>query len=65
MLKDVVHERKFVFQDTELTRIIQLFSRYNLRLLPVVDKEKKPVGIIGIDDLLRIIENNQQTDETI
>lgn len=55
-LKDIISEKKYVYADAEFPLIMKLFSQYNLRSLPVIDKDKKPIGIIIIDDLIRILE---------
>lgn len=55
-LKDIIIDRKFVYPNASFDMIMKIFSQYNLRVLPVVDKEKKPIGIVVIDDILRIIE---------
>lgn len=63
-LKDIINEKKYVYPDAQFPLIMKLFSQYNLRCLPVVDKEKKPIGIIIIDDLLRIIEEEEERYES-
>src|SRR5207302_226535 len=32
--------------------VFQLFDKYNLRMLTVVDKDKRPVGAITVDDVV-------------
>ena len=64
LLKDVVTERKFVYPDTDFNQVIKLFGRYNLRLLPVVDKEKKPIGVITAGIVLSKIEEKTRENET-
>lgn len=60
-LKDIVSERKFVYPYVDFKKILELFTHYNLRVLPVVDKEKKPIGVITIDSILtRIEEENAE-----
>lgn len=59
-LKDILTEKKFVYPNESLKSIIRLFADYNLRVVPVVDTEKKPVGIVLIDDVLRIIEQENE-----
>ena len=65
ILKDILTDRKFVYPFTSLSDIIRLFANYNLRVLPVVDNEKKPIGIILIDDILRLIEEENEKDENL
>ena len=45
---------QLVFVDTEAKekQVIDLFDKYNLRSLPVVDAEQKLVGIITVDDVV-------------
>ncbi|HEX8965997.1 MAG TPA: CBS domain-containing protein [Patescibacteria group bacterium] len=65
ILRDIVKDRQFVSPDKDIQSIFKIFAEYNLRALPVVDKEKKPIGIISIDDLLKRIEEQNQQNETI
>lgn len=65
LVKDIVSERKFVYPDVDLNRIIKIFSQYNLRILPVVDKEKRPIGAVTVDTVLSKIEEKTQEDEAI
>ncbi len=62
-LKDIVIDRKFVFPETDFNQVIKLFGRYNLRVLPVVDKEKKPIGVITAGVVLQRIEERTREDE--
>lgn len=63
LLKDNVSDKKFVFPDTSLDDIIELFAQYNLRTVPVVDQDKKPAGVILIDDILKIIEEENENED--
>jgi magnesium transporter len=65
ILKDLVTERKFVYPETDFNEVISLFGRYNLRALPVVDKERVPIGIVTVGIVLSKIEEKTQTDEII
>jgi Mg/Co/Ni transporter MgtE len=65
MLKDIVTERKFVAPETDFNQVISLFGRYNLRALPVVDKDKKPIGVITAGIVLSRIEERTQSNEVI
>lgn len=65
LLKDVITERKFVYPETDFNSVISLFGRYNLRLLPVIDKEKKPIGVITAGIVLSLIEERTRTSEFI
>ncbi len=64
-LKDIVHERKFLYPEVGIKELISLFSKYNLRALPVLDKEKRPIGLIKIDSILEKIEEQTRSDEFI
>lgn len=59
VVQDAIGDRKYVYPETDLSDILELFAQYNLRVLPVVDREKKPIGIITIDDLIREIEEDE------
>jgi len=65
LAKDIVSERKFVHPNVDLSQIIRIFSQYNLRTLPVVDKEKKPIGTVTVDAVLSKIEERIGINEAI
>jgi len=65
LMNDIIRDRKFVYTDLHFWNIFSLFAEYNLRLLPVVDKDKKPIGIIVLDDLLKALEEKKEKDETV
>lgn len=65
MIGDVLQERKFVHTQAPLEEIIRVFAQYNLRSLPVVDKERKPIGIIVIDDLLSLVEEENEKNDNL
>lgn len=60
LLKDVVSEKKFVFPDTDFSQILKLFTNYNLHVLPVVDKNRRVLGIITVDRILARIEEEKE-----
>lgn len=64
-LKDIVSERKFVYPEVNINNLIDLFAKYNLRTLPVLDKEKKPIGVVRIDVILEKIAEGMREDELI
>lgn len=41
--------------DEEQKRIAELFDKYNLLLLPVVDDEEKLAGVITVDDIIAVL----------
>lgn len=51
-----------VSTDTDQEIVAQLFKKYDLNVMPVVDSEKKLVGIITIDDIIDIIEEENTED---
>lgn len=65
LAKDIVSERKFVYPNVDLNQIIKIFSQYNLRILPVVDKEKRPIGAVTVDTVLSKIEERTRENEAI
>lgn len=65
VIKDIVSDRKFTFANINFSQILKIFSQYHLRLLPVVDKDKKPIGVISIDAVLGNIEERQEENESI
>lgn len=65
ILKDIVSERKFIYPQTNFNQVISLFGRYNLRVLPVIDKEKKPIGVVTAGIVLSKIEERTKVSELI
>lgn len=44
--------------DAHEKEVFQLFDKYNLRMLTIVDKENRPVGAIAVDDVVnRLVKN--------
>jgi magnesium transporter len=44
--------------DARHDRIAELFDKYNLLALPVVDEERKLVGVISVDDVVNVLRNS-------
>jgi CBS domain-containing protein len=44
-----------VAAETEVPEVARLMSDYNLIALPVVDAEQRPIGVIGVDDVLELL----------
>ncbi len=65
LLKDIVIDRKFVYPDINFSQVLKIFTQYNLRLLPVIDREKMPIGVVTIDAVLGNIEERQKENESI
>ncbi len=59
MTRDVV----FVNTDTDREEVARTIQRYDLLALPVVDREARLVGVVTVDDVLDIIQ--QETTEDI
>lgn len=58
MVKDVVSVRTDADQEVAATMI----SRYDLLALPVIDKENRLVGIITVDDVMDVVEEENTED---
>ncbi|MCL4352913.1 CBS domain-containing protein [Patescibacteria group bacterium] len=65
LLKDIVTDKKFVYDNTHFSQILRLFAKYNLRVLPVVNDEKKASGIITIDGILAKIEEGEEKNDVL
>ncbi|HEX7042311.1 MAG TPA: CBS domain-containing protein [Patescibacteria group bacterium] len=63
LLSDNLTDKKFVYVNSPFEDIVELFAQYNLRTLTVVDADKKPVGIILIDDILKIVEEENENED--
>jgi magnesium transporter len=59
-----IMETNFVFAYTvdDQEAVAVLFKRYSLLALPVVDKEQRLVGIITVDDVVKVIEEENTED---
>jgi len=52
----------FVYTDTDKEDVARLFDRYNFLALPVVDKEKRLVGIVTVDDAMDVLREENTED---
>jgi len=59
MTRDVI----FVHTDTDQEEVARIIKRYDFLAVPVVDREQRLVGIITVDDVIDILE--QETTEDI
>lgn len=59
MEEDVIYGETFTDQET----LAHLFKKYDVLTMPIVDKEKRLVGIVTVDDIIDII--NQEASEDI
>ncbi len=63
LIKDLASDRVLkVRTDTPQEEVAQLMKRYDLLALPVVDREDRLVGIITIDDVIDILEEEATED---
>jgi magnesium transporter len=59
LLKDMAADPLlFVDVNERHDRIAELFDKYNLLALPVVDEERKLVGVISVDDLVSVLRHS-------
>ncbi len=58
MTRDVV----FVHTDTDQEEVAQIIQRYDLVAVPVVDTEQRLVGIVTVDDVLDVLEEEATED---
>jgi magnesium transporter len=58
MLRDVISVRV----DTDQEEVAQIFSRYDLLAVPVVDAEDHLVGIVTVDDVVDVLEEEATED---
>jgi len=52
----------FAYTTDDQEKIADLFKKYNLLALPVVDTEQRLVGIVTIDDIVQVIEEENTED---
>jgi len=63
-LADIVtREVVSVYTDTDQEEVARLIQRYDLLAIPVVDREQRLVGVVTVDDVIDILE--QETTEDI
>lgn len=65
ILRDIISDKKFTYANVSFSHILEIFAKYNLRILPVVDNDKKTIGIITIDTILSRIEEVKEENESI
>ena len=58
MVRDVVH----VHTDTDQEEVARLIQRYDFLAVPVVDTEQRLVGIVTVDDVIDILEQEATED---
>ena len=50
--------------DTPQEEVAQLVSKYDVYAIPVVDEENRPVGIVTVDDVIDVL-NEEQTEDVL
>ncbi|PSO48846.1 MAG: magnesium transporter [Cyanobacteria bacterium SW_9_44_58] len=64
LLADIVtREVVSVYTDTDQEEVARLIQRYDLLAIPVIDREQRLVGVVTVDDVIDILE--QETTEDI
>ena len=43
-------------RSTTLKELMEIFRRFSLRTLPVVDRENKVIGVVALEDVLKIFQ---------
>lgn len=56
--RDVV----FAYTDTDQEEVARLIQRYDLLAIPVVDRERRLVGVVTVDDVIDILEQEATED---
>jgi len=59
----MTREAAFVHTDTDQEEVARAIQRYDFLAMPVVDREQRLVGIVTVDDVIDILE--QETTEDI
>lgn len=63
LIRDICNkEMIFVNTSTDQEEVASMFSKYDVTVMPVVDSEKRLVGIITIDDVLDVVEEEATED---
>ena len=55
LANELVSHRTSVTADAELEEIARVMTDYDLTVLPVLDSEERPIGVITVDDVLELI----------
>lgn len=55
----------FAETDTDQEEIARMFSEYDFLAMPIVDKEKRLVGIVTVDDVIDVIEEEASEDISV
>jgi Mg/Co/Ni transporter MgtE len=44
-----------VSPETDLPEVARLMADYNLLAIPVVDEQRRPIGVVAFDDVLELL----------
>ena len=62
-MEDIMdHEVVFVASGTDQEEVARIMTRYDLAAVPVVDPQRRLVGVITYDDILEVLENEATED---
>ncbi len=64
LLKDLLGDQNLIYVpfDTDKEEVARLISRYNFLALPVVDHEQRLLGMVTVDDVIDIIQDEASED---
>lgn len=63
LLEKIMEENvKFVYLDEDQEQVAKMVSKYSLSVVPVVNKNMKLLGIITIDDVVDVIQEENTED---
>ena len=55
-IKSIMHTKVISVQEEEDAKeVAEIISKYNFLALPVIDKEKKLIGIVTVDDVVDLV----------
>ena len=54
-IADLISHSRSVTADADLDQIVRAMTDYDLTIVPVVDNDQRPIGIITVDDVLELI----------
>ncbi len=52
---DLITHTRYVSADAELDDIVRAMTDYDLTVVPVLDDDERPIGIITVDDVLELV----------
>lgn len=62
-VEDVMHTNIiFAYTHTDQEEIARIFTKYSISVLPIVDNEKRLVGIVTVDDVMDVIQEENTED---